>query len=587
MNSSFPVLFCALIFLPVCAMLAEMPSVTTSAGDAATGARAIAQATTILFKPLRAQNRLELPVAPAGYRWSIVSTKPAGIIEPDGNLRRPSKDTDVAVTLRVCSEADPADVADVTLSVPIDRPYVSPTTTEAGVKAGRERYERQKYGLFVHYVPGLTADPQGGRRPGIDELVQRFEAEQFARDAEAFGVEYVVFTVMHYKARMLYPSAVNKRWRDDRRSPAVEGGKPEGKTYSEEDLIDRLATELAKRQIDLHLYVHPVDGHDFNKEDQDITGWNDCDKTPGDHARWNQFQNELFDELVRRYQGRIKGLWFDGMFRHTHKKPGHELIDQPRFRETLLAYDPALALVANVASDRRRNPSPQWAAADYRAWEVARVVDPGLGFVSVNPAATDEDPLSWPATQIQVAMIIGSNWWAQSKNSMVRQTPENLARYIAHQASISTHGGFLLSAGNFPGTTAEQINGNLWEGDFHPTMLALARLLKPVEAAIKDTLPGRAFVTREREWIGQRTWGVSTESPDRRTVYLHVLRAPEGRVLAIGPAEDGSEFDTASAHLLDGGARVSMRQVETGYEIELPDGKQWDPVNTVIAVHRR
>jgi hypothetical protein len=392
---------------------------------------------------------------------------------------------------------------------------------------------------------------------------------------------------MHYKARMLYPSAVNKRWRDDRRAPVAEGGKVEGKTYADEDLIDRLATELTKRKIDLHLYVHPVDGHDFTKEDQDITGWNDCDATPGDHARWNQFQNELFDELVRRYQGRIKGLWFDGMYRHSRKQPSHYIIDQPRFRETLLAYDPGLALVANVAGDRRPNPSPEWEAADYRAWEISRVVDKGLGFLGINPAATDEDPLSWPATRSQVAMIIASNWWAQSKTNLVRQSPENLARYIAHQASISTHGGFVMSAGNFPGTVEEQGNGNIWEGDFYPTMIALARLLEPVSVAIKDTLPGRAFVTKEREWVGQRAWGVSTESPDRRTVYLHVLRPPAGRVLALGETQDGSELDTGSARRLAGGAALPMRKVGTGYEISLPDGVAWDAVNTVIAVRRR
>ena len=269
------------------------------------------------------------------------------------------------------------------------------------------------------------------------------------------------------------------------------------------------------------------------------------------------------------------------------EQPGHSGIDQPRFRKTLLAYDPSLVLMANVSSDRRPDPSPDWAAADYRAWEVSSAKDGGLGFVGINPKATDEDPLSWPATRNQVAMIIGSNWWAQSKKSMVRQSPENLARYIAHQASRSTHGGFAMSAGVFPGTLEEQGNGNLWEGDFHPTMIALARLLEPVAIAIKDTHPGRAYATKEFEWAGQRTWGVSTESPDRRTVYLHVLRPPTARILALGPTEDGTEFDTASARLVKGGASVPMRKNDSGYEIALPNGAEWDAVNTVIAVRRR
>ena len=549
-------------------------------------ARTTVQETTILAKPLREQNRLELPTAPMGYRWEIVATTPSDIIARDGTLRRTAHDTDVAVTLRLRHETTAADTAEVTLTVPIDRPYVAPEVNEAAVRTARERYERQKYGLFVHYVPGLTADPKGGH-PGIDELVRRFDAARFAQDAKDFGVEYVIFTVMHFQARTLYPSAVNKRWRDDRRAPVQSGQSAEGKSYSDDDLIDRVATELAKRNIDLHLYVHPVDGHDFPVEDQDITGWNDCDLTQGDHARWNQFQNELFDELVQRYQGRIKGLWFDGMFQHSQKQPGHSGIDQPRFRKTLLAYDPSLVLLANVSSDRRPDPSPDWAAADYRAWEVSSAEDGWLGFVGINPKATDADPLSWPATRNQVAMIIGSNWWAQSKKSMVRQSPENLARYIAHQASLSTHGGFAMSAGIFPGTLEEQGNGNLWEGDFHPTMLALARLLEPVAIAIKDTHPGRAYVTKEREWVEQRPWGVSTESPDRRTVYLHVLRPPTARVLALGPTEDGTELDITTARLVKGGASVPMRKNDSGYEIALPKGAEWDAVNTVIAVRRR
>ncbi len=563
-------------------------------------ARATAQETTILAKPLREQNRLELPTAPAGYRWEILATIPSGIIARDGSLRRPAQNTDVAVKLRLRSETHAADAAEVTLTVPIDRPYVAPKVNEAAVRTARERYERQKYGLFVHYVPGLTADPKGGH-PGIDELVQRFDAARFAQDAKDFGVEYVIFTVMHFQARMLYPSAVNKRWRDDRRAPVLPGQSADGKSYSDEDLIDRVATELAKRNIDLHLYVHPVDGHDFPMEDQDITGWNDCDLTQGDHARWNHFQNELFDELVHRYQGRIKGLWFDGMFQHSWKQPGHSGIDQPRFRKTLLAYDPGLVLMANVSSNRRLDPSPDWAAADYRAWEVSSAKDGALGFVSINPKATDEDPLSWPATRNQVAMIIGSNWWAQSKKSMVRQSPENLARYIAHQASRIKHrassiahqasrssdGGFAMSAGVFPGTLEEQGNGNLWEGDFHPTMIALARLLEPVSIAIKDTHPGRAYATKEFEWAGQRTWGVSTESSDRRTVYLHILRPPSARILTLGPTEDGTELDIATARLVKGGASVPMRKNDSGYEIALPHGAEWDAVNTVIAVRRR
>lgn len=551
---------------------------TTTAAD-------IARQTTILAKPLRAESQLKLPRAPDGYRWSIVATSPAGIIADDGKITRPAEDTPVAVTLKVVDDKNPADAAEVTLTVPIDKPYAAPVMSPDQVRAARDRYERQKYGLFVHYVPGLTIDTNG-QHPDIDTLARTFDAAQFAQDAADFGVEYVIFTVMHLKARMLYPSEANKRWRDDRRAPAGEVGNPDPKSYADEDVIDRLAAELAKKNIDLHLYVHPVDGHDFSKEDQDITGWNDCDVAKDDHERWNDFQNELFDELVRRYRGRIKGLWFDGMFSHSRKAPGHALIDQERFRETLLAYDPGLILVANVASDRQPDPSPHWGAADYRAYEIAAARNPALGFVGINPDVTEEDSSTWPATRNQIAMIIGANWWAQNKQTMVRQTPENLFRYIVHQASISTHGGFAMSAGCFPGTAAENTNGNIWEGDFHAAMVRINELITPVAVAVKNTRPGKAYSTKEREWLARRAWGVSTESPDGKTVYLHVLTPPAGAVLQLGPTEDGSEL-AGPATLVATGRPVGFVQTAAGHEITLPAGTAWDPLNTVVAVRRR
>lgn len=582
MNIRFRALALMIIGMPILLQAAE-EDVPNSAVPVT--AESIVGRNLILPKPLRKEDRLRFPRVPDGYRWSIVGSEPDGIIGKDGSIKRPVADTSVAVRLKLHSESNPADLAEVTLTVPIDKPYMAPALSAEKVTAARNRYERQKYGLFVHYVPGLTIDTNG-QRPDIDTLARTFDAAQFAQDAADFGVEYVIFTVMHLKARMLYPSEANKRWRDGRRMPVEEGTKPESKSYADEDLIDRLAGELGKKGIDLHLYVHPVDGHDFSKEDQDITGWNDCDLTKGDHERWNDFQNELFDELAKRYQGRIKGLWFDGMFRHTHKNPGHNLIDQERFRETLLAYDPDLILMANVASDRRPDPSPEWRAADYRAYEIASARNPGLGFVGINPAATDEDSSTWPATRNQIAMIIASNWWAQDKKNMVRQTPENLFRYIVHQASLSTHGGFAMSAGCFPGTAAENTNGNIWEGDFHPTMVRINELITPVAVAVKNTRPGKAYTTKEREWFGQREWGVSTESPDETTIYLHVMTPPAGGVLKLGPTEDGSEL-TGPATLVASGKPVTLSKTDAGYEIALPGGIAWDPLNTVIAVRRR
>jgi len=564
-------------------LVAAAAQAQTIPAPASVTAAAVAAQTTILAKPLRDTPRLALPAAPEGFRWTIESTAPAGIIAPDGTITRPPAATTVAVSLRVQNLATPADAARVTLGVPVDPPYTPPAMSAGRVRELRDHYERQKLGLFVHYVPSLTIDTHG-TRPSIDTLAADLDVTQFARDAADFGAEYVIFTVMHLKARPLYPSAVNQRWRDDRRAGSATGKAPDNRSYAATDLIDRLATALAAKGIDLHLYVHPVDGHDFTSEDRKLTGWDDCSNN---HETWNTFQNELYDELGRRYGERIKGLWFDGMFIHTnHKKsPRHEAIQQDRLRATLLAYNPGLALVGNVSSERVKNPYPAWTGVDYRAWECARVTDKGLGFAKINPAVKEHDARTWPGTKEQVAMIVGGNWWASDKRAAAKQSPEDLFLYLVLQAAVSNSGGLAIAAGCFPGTAAANTNGNIWEGNFRETMLALNSHVSPIAESISNTRAGRAYVTPDHAWLDQTEWGVSTESADGKTIYLHVIKPPAGRTLTLGPAADGSQLG-GPAMILPSGIAVEFKQEGSAYQITLPAGAGWSPLDTVIKVRR-
>lgn len=116
-------------------------------------AESIVAGNLILPKPLRASDRLEFPRIPAGFRWSILSTEPQGIVGNDGSIKRPGEDVIVAVKLRLENESNPGDAAEVTLSVPIDKPHVGASMSEEAVRGARARYERQKYGLFVHMCP--------------------------------------------------------------------------------------------------------------------------------------------------------------------------------------------------------------------------------------------------------------------------------------------------------------------------------------------------------------------------------------------------------------------------------------------------
>jgi formylglycine-generating enzyme required for sulfatase activity len=451
------------------------------------------------------------------------------------------------------------------------RPVFS-TKVKQTDSTARQSYERKKYGLFVHYVSGLTRE-ENGNIPSIDELANHFDAREFAQEASDFGVEYVIFTVWHAETRTLYPSQVNKHWRDDSRPV---GSSPEFKSYSERDVISDLADELNKKGIDLHLYVNPKAGVGTSPEEQRNTGWNTW-KEASETETWNKYLTELYGELSARYGTRIKGYWIDALvFDH---------LKEEQFRDTILTNNPNLVLLGNLGILRDTNPRPEWIFPDYGAWEVASADDGKLSFRMVNPEVKGIDANTWPSTKAQVAMVVGSGWWASNKKANARYSAENLFRYLVMQASISDNGGFAISAGCFPGSAKESSNGNLWEGNFYQTMVQLNSFVKPISESIKNTNAGKAYVTEEHSWLSQTKWGVSTESPDGKFVYLHIIHPPKGKSLIIDAPADKSIFTPAAIHLQTK-QEVGFRKTGSRYEITLPDELKWDNIDTVIRLER-
>ena len=73
--------------------------------------------------------------------------------------------------------------------------------------------------------------------------------------------QYVQFTAWHANMNALYPSKVLQR-----RLPGH---------CSRRDVIADLIRAVRAKNIRLILYIHPSDGHDFSRADQDRVGWND------------------------------------------------------------------------------------------------------------------------------------------------------------------------------------------------------------------------------------------------------------------------------------------------------------------------
>jgi alpha-L-fucosidase len=437
---------------------------------------------------------------------------------------------------------------------------------QANPAAATADYRAMKYGFFVHYVWGgdaysVTVNKDGSKPAGIDDVADRFDAEGFARDLQAMDVEYVLFTAWHANMNVLYPSKVMDKWMPGH--------------SSKRDLIGDMIKACKAKGVQVLLYTHPRDGHDFNDADMAKTGWHrgqgsnpDFDKF--DKAKWNDFINEAYAELVERYGNDILGLYLD---EGSGAADSYRVVDYPRLRKTITAKHPHLLMMQN----------------DYGNLYTA---DLGNKEIFYHNGFDTPDGDQWPSYKIPISVVVGSIFWAafpegQTEpaqksdkvgfNKWIPYTPESMFRYTVLQAGSNTDGGGTLwAAGPYP-------EGG-WESGVLERMKKTGELIKPIERSIKNTYPSSSWRTAPGTRISNLTWGVATRSMDDKFEYLHVLKAPAdgSKSLKLPPPADGKKF--AKAVLLDNRKAVALKQDESGLSLALPTGSSWDPLNTVIAL---
>lgn len=426
-------------------------------------------------------------------------------------------------------------------------------------------YRAMKYGLFVHYVWGgdaysATVNKDGSMPAGLDDLANRFDAEGFARDVAAMGVEYVLFTAWHADMNVLYPSKVMEKWRPGH--------------SAKRDLIGDMIKACKGKGVQVLLYTHPRDGHDFTDADMSKTGWHrgqhphpDFDKW--DRAKWNDFINESYAELVDRYGNDILGLYLD---EGSGSADSYRVVDYPRLRKTITGKHPHLLMMQN----------------DYGNLYTA---DLGNKEIFYHNGFDTPDGDQWPSYKIPISVVVGSIFWAafpEGKtepaqksdkvgfNKWIPYTPESMFRYTVLQAGSNTDGGGTLWA-------AGPYVGGGWESGVLDRMRRTSELIKPVEHSIKNTFPSNSWPTAPGTRIASLTWGVATQSTDGMLEYLHVLKPPVGsRSLNLPPPADGKKF--SKAVLIKSRKPVALRQGAEGVQVTLPDGERWDALDTVIAL---
>lgn len=388
----------------------------------------------------------------------------------------------------------------------------------------RTSFSDMRLGLFVHYTYvgrpyewGSTTWSDGSPVASLDELADNLDVQDLARTAAGMRAQYLQFTAWHANMNVLFPSAVMAR-----RLPGH---------ASRRDVIGDLIRALRPTGMRLILYIHPSDGHDFSRQDQDRVGWNDGP----DFSRWNDFVNEVIAEVVDRYGADVAGYWIDGGLPPQ--------VDPARLRRTILDRDPQAWLIQNSGLDP--------ACVDFGAHE------------------SFAEP--YAASAWQMNAIISGDWWA--KQGFLRVSPEMALKYTVLQAGVPGNaGGVAWSAGPHP--------GGRWETGVPEFAERLGGHVRRIESALFGTRPSVAYPTPNGTPL-RAARVVGTESQDGRTTFLHVLWPPQGKELALPAPADGRTLKEAA---LLGGGELALSRDAQGIKLRLQDGQAWDLVDTVIVL---
>ena len=416
-------------------------------------------------------------------------------------------------------------------------------------------FKSVKYGIFAHHAWGgtayaLTKNPDLSVPKSIDAVADSFDIKRFVKDLQAFRADYISFTAWHASMNPIFPSAAMDKWR--------------GKGHAaRRDVIGELIRELKPTGIRLFLYIHPSDGHDMTKDDQTLLGWNETigqgkGWKPGTYVKWNNFMNDVFDEMCARYGKDVCGYWVDG---------GWERVDVKRLKATVWKYNPQAEFVSGM---------------DNAGWcnQFNRMIPPApeKGI----PAATPNNADTWPCFEANVNLLQGGCWW--TTGGWAKTSPEHMLRYTALQAGCNTLGGGT-------GWAADTYTDGTWEPMVREYFLILGQLIQPIEESIKNTRPSNSFITPQGSRIVTLPCGiVATMSADGAYEYIHVLRPSTGTDersrqsyvprLELPPPADFKKF--TKAVMLRSGREAVLKQDDNGVCINVPWQDAWDPIDTVI-----
>ncbi len=273
-------------------------------------------------------------------------------------------------------------------------------------------FTRDRFGLFIHW--GLYALParhewvkqrERIRDEDYQQYFDHFDPDlydpvQWARDAKAAGMKYVVLTTKHHEGFCLWDSALT-----DYKAPNTPAGRDLLRPFVDAFRAEGLKIGFYHSLIDWHYPDFPVDGLHAQRDDEEFKAAN----RGRDMRKYAEYLHGQTRELLTNY-GPIDIIWFD--FSYPGRVWGGKGRDDWQ-SEKLLALVRELApdIIINDrldlpgAADIRTPEQYQpraWLTVDGRrvTWEACQTLNGSRGY--------DRDNLDWKSPELLVRMLIDS-----------------------------------------------------------------------------------------------------------------------------------------------------------------------------------
>ena len=434
-----------------------------------------------------------------------------------------------------------------------DEPAYKPTPEN--LKA-REWFRDARFGLFIHWgiysVLGEGEWVMNNKKIPVAEYEKlaakfnptEYDPAEWVRLAKAAGMKYIAITAKHHDGFAMWDSKVSDY-------NVVKA------TPYKKDVLKMLADECHKQKMPLFFYYSHLDWHHNDYYPRGQTGHNTGRPEQGKFDRYLDYMDAQLTELLTGY-GPVAGIWFDGWW--DQQDPAARKKGDPKKTRVDWRLERTYALIHKLQPGclvGNNHHVPPFPGEDFQMFEKDLPGGNTTGFSGASKIS------SLPLETCETI----NNAWGYNKNDRKFKSKKDLIHYLVKAAGNDAN--FLLNVGPEP------------SGKIQPEFVERLK-----EMGVWTSKYGKSIYGTRGGPVPPQKWGVTTQSKDGKTVYVHILD-PKAESIDLPGLEGlfGREGKVMGTNQTVGfGATPKDPKTGKGGAFFFTKRIELDPIDTIIVI---